>query len=110
MVEEKDIKAPKYKLTRKDVQRLLNRATRIPSKAKELKQRTKNRIITAITAAFAFVIALVWKDAIRKIVDAIIENLNIPETAYLHEIIIALIVTVICVVGIMIISRSDGNE
>ena len=55
---------------------------------------------TAIMAAFGFLIALVWKDVITGIVD------NITQEAHVSGVLVsAIIVTVICVIGIMLFSR-----
>jgi len=106
----KEAKTPKYKLSKDDIHRLVNYATKVPSKAKELREETRKHIKTAIAAAFAFIIALTWRDAIRKSMDSAITKLGITETSFMHEIIIALIITIICVVGIMLISRYNVKK
>jgi hypothetical protein len=103
-------KLPEYKLTKKDIHRLLNTATKVPSKAKQVHQETRKHIITAITAAFAFIIALTWRDAIRKIIDSFVAKLGITETIYAYEIILALIITAVCVLGIMVASKYSIKE
>jgi flagellar biogenesis protein FliO len=84
---------------------LINYATKVPSKAQEIQKETARRITTAITAAFAFVIALAWKDAIRKAVDSIVLKMGVPETVYFYEFIVAIVVTLICVLGILMVSK-----
>ncbi|MBW2995669.1 hypothetical protein KY332_00040 [Candidatus Woesearchaeota archaeon] len=76
----------------------------------EFKRRVRQRTLTAVTAAFAFIIALVWKDAIRKVIDAFVARLKVPETAYLHEFIIAILLTVVCVIAIMLFSKLEVKE
>ena len=78
---------------------------KIKKQASILRKEARKQTIAAITAAFAFIIALVWRDAIRKIIDASVAKLGLPETAYVHEIIVAIILTIICVVGIMLVSK-----
>ena len=68
---------------------------------KEIRKHTT----TAIAAAFALTLALTWNSTIRSVVDSFVKRLQISETAYFYEIIIALIVTVICIIGIMTASR-----
>jgi len=65
---------------------------------------------TAISAAFALVIALVWKDAIQAFVDNMLKNLNITENLHLYRLVVAIVVTIICVVGIFIISRWSEKQ
>ena len=94
-----------YKLKKEDLHKLINYATKVPSKAKELQKETRSHIVTAITAAFAFVIALTWRDAIRGTIDSFITKLGVPDTVYFYEFIVAIVVTIICVLGITFVSR-----
>ena len=78
-------------------------------KAKEntlkVKREARKQTITAITAAFAFVIAFAWRDAIRKSLDAFVIKMGLPETAFVHEYAVAIFLTLICVIGIVVVSR-----
>ncbi|MFH1642502.1 MAG: DUF5654 family protein [Nanoarchaeota archaeon] len=78
---------------------------KMPGKAVEVQKDIRNKSATAILAAFAFVIALVWKDAIKAIVDEVISRVGIEGTGYIYSVISALLVTIICVFGIMFFSR-----
>lgn len=62
-------------------------------------------INTAIMAAFGFLIALVWKDVITEFVD----NLS-SRSPFQGKLFSALIVTIICVIGIMIITKIFGDK
>ena len=104
------MKMPEYKLKKEEVHRLINYATKVPSKAKEVKKEIRNKTTTAILAAFAFIIALVWRDVIKEAVDAIVKKAGIEGTGYIYTITSALLVTVICVVGIMFFSRWSEKE
>lgn len=77
---------------------------RLHEKAKKgihtFRKEFKKQMNTAIMAAFGFLIALVWKDVITGIVD------NITQEAHVSGVLVsAIIVTVICVIGIMLFSR-----
>ncbi len=61
-------------------------------------------------AAFGFVIALVWRDAIKEIVNEFVKRSGIEGTGYIYQIIMAIIITMICVVGIMFLSKLKGQE
>ena len=76
----------------------------------KIRKEMRKHITTAITAAFAFIMALVWRDAIKETVDKIVARAGIPESAYFYSIIIALIVTVVCVLGIMVVSRYGAKK
>ena len=84
--------------------------TTIKSTGSKLKSEVKKNVLKATLAAFAFVIALVWRDAIRSGVDEIIKRVGMEGTGYIYQITMALIVTAVCVVGIMVASRVKGKE
>ena len=65
----------------------------------------RKNMAVAISAAFALVIALAWNEAIKEGVNSIVEKLNIPHIGYLFNIITAVIITVICIIGILIFSK-----
>ena len=78
--------------------------------AKELKKELKKAISTAVLAAFGFLIALVWKDVITEFVNKISEQS--PVSGKLFS---AILITIICVLGIMILTRilrekEDGKK
>lgn len=65
----------------------------------------RDHAATAIIAAFSFLIALVWKDLIVKIVDERVKLTTIEKYPYFAELSTALIVTLIAVVSIALISK-----
>ena len=105
-----DKKIINYKLKKEDIHKLINYATKVPSKAIELKREVRKQIVTAITAAFAFIIALTWRDAIRSSIDSVVAKLGVSKTVYFYEFIIALIITLICIGGILIFSRFSVKD
>lgn len=80
------------------------RAKKIHEKAKTgvkaFKKEFKKQMNTAIMAAFGFLIALVWKDVVTEFVNNISEK-----SPFRGALITAMGVTIICVLGIMLISR-----
>jgi len=70
----------------------------------------KINIATAIAAAFGFVIALIWKEIIIDLLKR--GNLWLTDTDgnIIVPIITALIVTIVCVLGIMYITKWGGVE
>lgn len=70
----------------------------------------KGKVLAAIAAAFAFVIALSWNDAIKSGVDSLIASMGITGTSYLLKVLAALIVTAIAVIGIWIVSRAQPQQ
>lgn len=82
----------------------------VKSKAVKLSNELKKNIVSAVIAGFAVVIALVWKDAIQLTVDDITAYLGFIGTDYIHKVISALLVTIICVIGILVISKYSSTE
>lgn len=82
----------------------------IISSSSELKSEIKKNTLTAILAAFGLIIALVWRDAIQEIVTEIVKRFEIDGTGYIYQIITAMLVTIICVMGILFVSKLKGQE
>ncbi len=75
-------------------------AQRAKEKAMRLNIEVKKALYTAFLAAFGFLIALVWRDVIQSWVE------KISTTSPLQgQLISALIVTIICVLGILIVTK-----
>ena len=73
--------------------------------ARAVKREVRKHIITAITAAFAFLIGLSWRDAIESWITILIERFHLSEGWY--KFIAALVVTMIGVIGIIIVSKFE---
>ena len=83
---------------------------KIATASSKLRSEVKRNGIKAILAAFAFVIALVWRDAIRATVDEVLGRIGIEGSGYIYLTITAIFVTVICVIGIQFFSKLKGEE
>ena len=70
----------------------------------------KINIATAIAAAFGFVIALLWKEIIVDLLKRYDLWLDPANDSIIVPIITALVVTVICVIGIMYITKWGGVD
>lgn len=70
----------------------------------------KNTIAIAIAGAFGFIIALIWRDIIIGLLN--MANLNVEKFndagGAVTAIVVAIIVTLICVFGILYISKWGG--
>ena len=78
---------------------------RLEKEALSFVKKVRKNIATAILAAFAFVIALIWRDAIQEGVNSFVVKFNLPQEGYLFKITAAVIVTLICIIGIIVFSR-----
>ena len=66
----------------------------------------RTRLALAITTAFALVIALYWQGVIQEGVNEMLKILGMPVvSAYIYRILAAVIVTIICVIGIWYFSK-----
>ncbi|MFW5847051.1 MAG: DUF5654 family protein [Nanoarchaeota archaeon] len=68
----------------------------------------KNDVTPAVVASFGFIIALVWRDAIKGALDYYLEKAGLTEQAYLYNFVSALIVTIV-VIFIMIVVTKYGR-
>lgn len=70
----------------------------------------KNHASTAVIAAFSFLIALVWKDFIVKLVQNNTRISLLEKYPYLAEFYIAIIITIIAIIGIAFVSKWARKE
>lgn len=75
-------------------------AQKTKERAKSFQKEFIKAFSTAMLAAFGFLIAFVWRDAIKTWVDQISANSPVQ-----GQLISALIVTIICVLGIVLITK-----
>ena len=94
----------KYKMAKEKKEVKKSRIQTAKEKAKaqavKLKKEVKKAMSAAILAAFGFLMALVWRDVITEWVNKISEQSPVQ-----GKLISALIVTLICVLGILIFTR-----
>ena len=78
--------------------------------ALKFKREFKKQVIVGVTAAFAFLIALSWREPISDFVNNLIENLGLKENLIYFKFLSAIIVTVIAVLILIFISRWASKE
>jgi hypothetical protein len=83
---------------------------KLTKKAAQLEKEAKNRMFTAIAAAFALVIALSWNEAIKGVVQIIIDKIGLVGEGPAIKIAAAIITTIICAIGIVYASRINGTK
>lgn len=99
------------KTTQKENQKLHKKAIERAGRAvSTFKSEVRSKTGTAITTAFALVIALAWQDVIKETVNRIIENLQLSATeivkmTLLYKSITAIAITLVCVLGIILATR-----
>ena len=70
----------------------------------------RKKIVTSVVAAFGFLIALSWRKPIEQFVNLIIETAKLQGNEIYVQIISAILVTIIAVLGIMFVSRWDSKK
>ena len=89
---------------------LLQRVIRekVADKANRVKKETKKQLLTALVAAFGFIMALEWREVISSYVDMIGSFSPIQ-----GNLVSAIIVTIVAVLGILIVNKiffePEGN-
>ena len=79
-------------------------------KAKKFKREFRIQTTTALIAALAFIIALVWRDFIADSINKIVTVLGVSENLYLYKLLSAVIVTILAILGIMLVSKLKISE
>lgn len=96
--------------------KLTKTATKIARQAAlNLGNETRKHTVTAIVAAFGFLIALVWRDTIQGLVSHLISELSFQGPPLLLTFYATLITTIIAVIGIILVTKwgakkEDGLE
>ena len=80
------------------------------SSALEFRKEFRVQVASAITAAFAFLIALSWRTPIENMVNNIIKKLNLSGSAVYIEFLTAIIVTFIAVLFLILFSRWNMDK
>jgi len=93
----------------KEKKKALLRDLRLKEKAKvsalKFKRELKKSSGTAIVAAFSFLIALSWRDVIKEYVDNIVKI-----TPLQGKLFSAILITIVCVIGILIVTKIISKE
>ena len=83
--------------------------TRLQTELEGIKNEIKHDVTPAVVASFGFIIALVWRDAIKSMLDEYLKRANLIEQAYLYNFVSAIIVTIV-VILIMVTISKFGRE
>ena len=108
----KDVEKEIEKEVEKKVQKALHEVVyeRTLSSALRFNREFREQIVIAITAAFAFLIALSWRNPIQHSVDNLVVKLGLKGSAIYLEYLSALVITLIAVLVLMMVSRWKSKE
>lgn len=74
------------------------------------KKEFRKEAVTAVVAAFGFLIALSWRDFISDTINKIVSVFGVSEQLYLYKLLTAVLVTVLAILGILAISKLQVKE
>ena len=98
----KEIKNLKKELEEKKKE--VKSAHKLALAAQKFESETKKQVVTALVAAFAFLIALVWKDVITKYTNDIVAFFSFPGPESIALVYTAVLTTIIAVTGIILVN------
>jgi len=78
--------------------------------AEEFKKEFRTQIVVAVTAAFAFLIALSWRTPIEKIIQNVKDSLGISQGNIYVEFFSAALVTFLAVGVLIFLTRWNSNQ
>lgn len=74
-----------------------------------IKEEIRADVVGPVVASFGFIIALIWRDAIRSTLNEFLSRAGLLEKAYIYDIVSAIIVTIL-VILIMIGVTKFGKK
>ncbi len=82
----------------------------LKAKLTALEMELKNDVSVPIVASFGFIIALVWRDAIKGAIDEFLLRSGMMERAYLYNFVSAIIVTIIVIIIMIVVTRISRSK
>ncbi len=70
-----------------------------------LKEEIRNDITGPVVASFGFIIALVWRDAIKSALDEYLIRTGLMGSAYFYQFISAIIVTIVVIIIMVVVIK-----
>ncbi|MFZ5954853.1 MAG: DUF5654 family protein [Nanoarchaeota archaeon] len=82
----------------------------VKKEASNFKKEFKKQTFTAISAALGFLIALSWREPISDLITKIVEEAGLTKDLIRYKFLSAIIITVICVLFLIIISKWSSKN
>ncbi len=70
-----------------------------------IKEEIRNDVSGPVIASFGFIIALVWRDAIKGALDHYLQQMGLLEKAYLYNFISAVIITIFVIIIMVSVTK-----
>lgn len=87
-----------------------NLKKRVSSLEQGIEDQIKSDVTPAIVASFGFIIALVWRDAIREALNHYLESTGLMGSVVLYNFISAVIVTIVVIAIMMSVSKYGRSK
>jgi uncharacterized membrane protein YjgN (DUF898 family) len=100
-------------MVRKIVKTLLDKTEideKIIGASGKVKKEIRKHIITAVLAAFGFLIALSWRDAIQAVINDLLFKFNLTQESYIFKFVAAIIITIFSVAGIIFFAKFEEKD
>lgn len=75
-----------------------------------IKKEIQRDVVGPVVASFGFIIALVWRDAIKASLDEYLIKMGLLDKAYLYNFISAIIVTCVVIVIMIMVTRFGRSK
>lgn len=98
---------PGETLMLREFRKLKKEFGKLRKKSKKVEHRLEFTIVTALSAALAFVIALSWNDTIRSATDTLFRSLGLVDANILYRVLKSVVITISCVLGIYLLSKLE---
>ncbi len=89
---------------------MVKKKSKVETSVKEIRAEFKKQLTTGVTAAFAFLVALTWREPIAETINWFIQALNITTGELFFKYLSALIFTVMAVIPLIIIARFNSEK
>ncbi len=75
-----------------------------------LREEIRNDVSGPVVASFGFIIALIWRDAIRSTIDAFLVRAGLLEQLWIYDILSAIIVTLFVITIMIMVTKFSGKN
>jgi uncharacterized membrane protein (DUF106 family) len=83
---------------------------RLKTEVNLLKEEIRHDVTGPVVASFGFIIALIWRDALRSILDEILGRAGLLQKAYIYDVLSAIIVTIFVIIIMVMITRLSRSK
>ena len=75
-----------------------------------IKEEIREDVSGPVVASFGFIIALVWRDAIRSIIDEVLTNAGLLDKMWIYDVVSAIIVTAFVILIMIMVTKFSQKK